>query len=255
MEGNIGGIDGKPLCCPRGCDQCGKDNCVIANSLAKERKGLPWVEKNCCPTSVKERCNKKDAQTPCKCKEQGKCRRESPKYGLTFVATGCCNYQAENSSWLSTSPSNVFNDMYTYCTLVKGGSASASQRSLCGCGATPPSTCTLQSAYTYSPRPPATNMGQISNLTTGEWRQLCVPLGLFFDHTDARDPVEYLSLTAWSATQSNITWDHVGVGKCGLDYSCSCATGYLPGTEKCVGSKFKCDDINECANLNASNLC
>jgi len=176
-------------------------------------------------------------------------------YGLTFVATGCCNYQAENSYWLSTSPSNVFNDMYTYCTLVKGGSASASQRSLCGCGATPPSTCTLQSAYTYSPRPPATNMGQISNLTTGEWRQLCVPLGLFFDHTDARDPVEYLSLTAWSATQSNITWDHVGVGKCGLDYSCSCATGYLPGTEKCVGSKFKCDDINECANLNASNLC
>jgi hypothetical protein len=99
LEGNIGEKDGKPLCCPRGCDQCGKDNCVVANSLAKERKGLPWVEKNCCPTSLKELgCNKKGAETPCKCKEQGKCRREAPKYGLTFVATGCCNYSPSTAA-------------------------------------------------------------------------------------------------------------------------------------------------------------
>jgi hypothetical protein len=177
-------------------------------------------------------------------------------YGLTFVATGCCNYNAYDDYWKTLTIDNaVFYHMYTNCNRVKNGMASTDEKGLCGCGATPPSTCTLQSAFTYSPRPPATNMGKMSNLTTGAWRQLCVPLGLLLDPTDARDPVEYLSLTAWSATQSNITWDHVGVGKCGLDYSCSCATGYLPGTENCTGSKFKCDDVNECANLTAANPC
>jgi hypothetical protein len=72
-------------------------------------------------------------------------------YGLTFVATGCCNYQPNGGTmewWSSQSPSTVFNDMYQYCTLVKGGTASAAQKSFCGCGDAPPKTCTLQTAFT-----------------------------------------------------------------------------------------------------------
>jgi hypothetical protein len=159
LEGNIGEKDGKPLCCPRGCDQCGKDNCVVANSLAKERKGLPWVEKNCCPTSLKELgCNKKGAETPCKCKEQGKCRREAPKYGLTFVATGCCNYSPSTAAmdyWETQLTSTaVFTDMHATCEAVKGGTASGLQKSTCGCSDTLPSKCQLQSAFTNEPPPP-----------------------------------------------------------------------------------------------------
>jgi hypothetical protein len=75
-------------------------------------------------------------------------------YGLTFVATGCCNYQPATSWWSSQSPSTVFNDMYAYCTLVKGGRASPSQRSFCGCGDAPPSTCTLQTVFRVTEEPP-----------------------------------------------------------------------------------------------------
>ena len=37
VKGNIGGRDGTAICCPAGCQQCGKEACVANNKNAKNR--------------------------------------------------------------------------------------------------------------------------------------------------------------------------------------------------------------------------
>ena len=93
---------------------------------------------------------------------------------------------------------------------------------------------------------PATNMGNGVIPTPGAWRQLCVPLGLLQINTDADATVDLINLTAYSASQTTVTWDYVGIGTCGLDYSCSCALGWVSGSMQCTGSLVTCDDFNEC---------
>jgi hypothetical protein len=158
VRGNIGGATGTALCCSAKCDQCGKLNCEAANSVAKQTMGLDWVKANCCPKLNEiSKCKKEDAEPPCKCKKQGKCRREPPKYGLTLVASGCCNKSPSTEQidyWQKHSPATVLSDMRDYCEVNKAGTANDWQKSICGCGDTPPTTCQLQSAFSYEPPPP-----------------------------------------------------------------------------------------------------
>ena len=55
------------------------------------------------------------------------------KYGFTFQATGCPNRNPIATWWKTQSDNTVFNDMFTYCTLVRDEKASAHQKSKC-CG-------------------------------------------------------------------------------------------------------------------------
>lgn len=81
------------------------------------------------------------------------------KFGLTFVATGCCDLFPGVAYWYTRTDAQVFADMHAYCSLVRDGAATASQVAVCGCGDTPPSSCTLQTSFAlpagYShPSPP-----------------------------------------------------------------------------------------------------
>ena len=74
-KGNDGGKNGQALCCPKGCDQCGKDNCENKNKGATLFRGLPWVQKNCC-MSEEDLGSCRTDEVPCRCKNQKKCRRK-----------------------------------------------------------------------------------------------------------------------------------------------------------------------------------
>ena len=76
------------------------------------------------------------------------------KYGLTFLATGCCNDAIASSTpnspgdivigfWKAVSDALVFQDMYYYCTRVRDGTALDFDTETCGCGGGVP-VCTLQ---------------------------------------------------------------------------------------------------------------
>jgi len=67
------------------------------------------------------------------------------KYTYNFIATGCCNRNADTSYWEGLDDDNAaYNDMYTFCTLVKSGTATANQIDYCGCGDSPPTHCIQQ---------------------------------------------------------------------------------------------------------------
>ena len=69
------------------------------------------------------------------------------KYGPTFVATGCCNENPPTAVWKTMSDSEVFADMYQYCTLVRDKTATEEQVAMCGCDDDKSLTCELQSAF------------------------------------------------------------------------------------------------------------
>ena len=72
------------------------------------------------------------------------------KYGLTFEATGCPNRNPAATWWKTQSDNGVFSDMFSYCTLVRDGRASANQKLKC-CGEgneCKPSSCNKQSTWT-----------------------------------------------------------------------------------------------------------
>jgi len=95
------------------------------------------------------------------------------------------------------------------------------------------------------------NMGRGTIPTPGSWRQLCVPLGLL----DIPRPgtVAKMLLTAWSSNATNVTWDYIGVGRCGLEHSCVCAVGFHSRTLNAVSGQYSCADQNECA-INVTNV-
>ena len=71
------------------------------------------------------------------------------KYGRTFLATGCSRRFATHSYWKSLEDSTAWNDMFSYCSLTKDGSATEGQRNIC-CGSTtctPPTSCVKQTAW------------------------------------------------------------------------------------------------------------
>ena len=80
-----------------------------------------------------------------KCSQTGDC-----KYGLTFQATGCPNMNPNAGGWKTRSDNTVFNNMFTDCTVVMDGSASAKQISWC-CGEgneCRPTSCNKQTTWT-----------------------------------------------------------------------------------------------------------
>ena len=83
--------------------------------------------------------------SPDQCSQTGDC-----KYGFTFQATGCPNRNPIATWWKTQSDNTVFNDMFTYCTLVRDEKASAHQKSKC-CGEgneCKPTSCNKQSTWT-----------------------------------------------------------------------------------------------------------
>ena len=72
---------------------------------------------------------------------------QSDKYGLTFVATGCCNPLPGADWWMKQNESTVFDDMYAYCTMVQKGGTSKWRVDFCGCGEAGPKACTKQAAW------------------------------------------------------------------------------------------------------------
>ena len=85
--------------------------------------------------------------------------------GTTFAATGCCNLNPCNGVTLplecpwrpqTTNMTNIQSldtvslvRMFDTCESVRQGIADDSGVELCGCGATPPTTCELQTAFRF----------------------------------------------------------------------------------------------------------
>ena len=78
------------------------------------------------------------------------------------------------------------------------------------------------------------------------WRQLCVPLALL--NISAGSSADEVYLGGWgaSAGTGRVKWREVGVGKCGMAGSCSCAAGWGNISEGSDG-RYACVDVDECA--------
>ena len=76
-------------------------------------------------------------------------------YGLTFLATGCCDATPWTGWWQTQSNETVFGDMYAHCVHVLDGTADATQREFCGCGSNKPTSCTKQVDWVLEAMPPA----------------------------------------------------------------------------------------------------
>ena len=79
--------------------------------------------------------------------------RVADKYGLTFLATGCCNVFTEpneivTNHWGGITDAQVFSDMYGYCTRVKDETASVFDIAKCGCATKLPGQCVEQTQFT-----------------------------------------------------------------------------------------------------------